>query len=349
MEVIDEVEKDQQDDVQISNGDDEVDEVVEHMPVDKEVQTGNFSNETYKSYKDNNSKILYYTGLPNWEIFKVVYDFVCPDLFQRSSLTTFQQLLLTLMRLRHNFSLQDLGYRFMVHSSTVSRVFHRVINVLFIKLKPLILWPERDILLATMPMCFRKHCPRCTVIIDCFEIFIERPSNQLAKAQTFSTYKHHNTVKYLIGVTLQGAISFVSEGWGGSVSDKHVTENCGLLNNLIPGDVILADRGFDISESVAAWAVTVTIPAFTKGKKQLSGIDVEQTRCIANVRIHVERVIGLLHQKYTILTETQPIDYVQSKNGNKPMLDKFVTVACAWTNLCDSVINTDQISHSLIV
>ena len=166
----------------------------------------------HKSYKDNDSKILYYTGLPNWEIFEVVYDFVCPDLFQRSSLTTFQQLLLTLMHLRHNFSLQDLGYRFLIHTSTVSRVFHHVINVLFIKLKPLILWPERDNLLATMPMCFRKHCPRCTVIIDCFEIFIERPSNQLAKAQTFSTYKHHNTVKYLIGVTPQGTISFISEG-----------------------------------------------------------------------------------------------------------------------------------------
>ena len=190
-------------------------------------------------------------------------------------------------------------------------------------------------------MCFCKHCPRCTVIIDCFEIFIERPSNQLAKAQTFSTYKHHNTVTYFIGVTPQGTISFISEGWGGRVSDKHVIESCGLLNNLIPGDVILADRGFDISESVAAWAVTVTLPAFIRGKKQLSGIDVEQTRRIANVHIHVERVIGLLWQKYKILTETQPIDYVQSKNGNKPMLDKFVTVACALTNLCDSVINTD--------
>ena len=110
-------------------------------------------------------------------------------------------------------------------------------------------------------MCFCKHCPRCTVIIDCFEIFIERPSNQLAKAQTFSTYKHHNTVTYFIGVTPQGTISFISEGWGGRVSDKHVIESCGLLNNLIPGDVILADRGFDISESVAAWAATVTLPA----------------------------------------------------------------------------------------
>ena len=35
--------------------------------------------------------------------------------------------------------------------------------------------------------------------------------------------------------------------------------------------------------------------AFTKGKKkQLSGIEVEQTRSIANVRIHVEQVIGNL-------------------------------------------------------
>jgi len=32
-----------------------------------------------------------------------------------------------------------------------------------------------------------------TVIIDCFEVFIERPINLLARAQTFSNYKHDNT------------------------------------------------------------------------------------------------------------------------------------------------------------
>ena len=89
----------------------------------------------------------------------------------------------------------------------------------------------------------------------------------------------------------------------------------GLLNRLLPGGVILADRGFDIQEMVAAWAMKVTIPAFNKGKKQLAGNDVEQTRRIANVRIHVERVIGLLRQKYLILSDTQPIDTVQSKEN----------------------------------
>ena len=83
---------------------------------------------------------------------------------------------------------------------------------------------------------------KTSVIIDCFEVFIDRPSNLLARAQTFSNYKHHNTVKVLIGITPQGTISFVSEAWGGRTSDKSLTENCGFLNNLVPGDLVLADR-----------------------------------------------------------------------------------------------------------
>ena len=67
----------------------------------------------------------------------------------------------------------------------------------------------------------------------------------------------------------------------------------------MPGDVVLADRGFDIAESVGFYCAEVKIPAFTKGKKQLSGADVESTRRIASVRIYVERVIGLIRNKYT--------------------------------------------------
>lgn len=67
---------------------------------------------------------------------------------------------------------------------------------------------------------------KVTVIIDCFEVFIERPTNLLARAQTFLSYKRHNTIKILIGITPQGSICYVSETWGGCTSDKFLTENC---------------------------------------------------------------------------------------------------------------------------
>lgn len=168
----------------------------------------------------------------------------------------------------------------------------------------------RDVLLKTMPMVFRKHHPHCVVIIDCFEVFIDRPTNLLAWAQTYSQYKHHNTVKYLIGITPQGTVSYISDGWGGRASDKYITEHCSLLTYLVPGDTILADRGFDISDSVGAYCSTLKMPAFTRGKSQLSGIEVEQTRKIANVWIHVERVIGNIRKKCSLLGDTQPIDFL---------------------------------------
>ena len=83
-----------------------------------------------------------------------------------------------------------------------------------------------------------------------------------------------------------------------------LTENCGLLDNLIPGDLVLSDRGFTVHESVQFHQAKLNIPAFTKGKDQLDSVDVEQTRKIATVRIHVKIIIGLLRPKYTILQQT---------------------------------------------
>ena len=82
---------------------------------------------------------------------------------------------------------------------------------------------------------------KVTVVIDCFEIFIEKPTNLLPRAQTFSNYKNHNTIKILIGITPQGTISYVSEAWGGGTSDKYLAENCGFLEYLIPRDMFITD------------------------------------------------------------------------------------------------------------
>ncbi|CAL9699712.1 unnamed protein product [Knipowitschia caucasica] len=250
--------------------------------------------------------------------------------------------MMVLMKLRLNLSQQDLGYRFKVSTSCVSNVFLGVVHVLFIRMRGFILWPDREDLQMSMPMEFRKNFGvKVSIIIDCFEIFIERPSNYLARAETWSNYKHHNTVKYLMGITPQGAVSFLSKGWGGRASDKHVTENCCLLSKLLPGDIVLADRGFDIKESVGLHCAEVKIPSFTRGKQQLSPLEIEATRNTAHSRIHVERVIGLVRNKYTILQHTIPIDYLHCPAGCVPTLDKIVTVCCALSNLCGSVVPFD--------
>ena len=136
------------------------------------------------TFKEDNDKVLFYTGLTNCKILFALFYFLHPHIaaIGHTSLSPFQQLLLTLMRLRLSLPVQDLGYRFGVHKSTVCRIFSSVLDVMFVLLKFLIIWPERDILRKTLPMDFRKHCPRCVVIIDCFEVFIDRPTDLLARA-----------------------------------------------------------------------------------------------------------------------------------------------------------------------
>jgi len=61
---------------------------------------------------------------------------------------------------------------------------------------------------------------------------------------------------------------------------------------------VLAHRGFDIiAESVSLKQASLHIAAFMRGKEQFSTLEIEETRSIANVHIHVERVIGCVRQK----------------------------------------------------
>ena len=54
-----------------------------------------------------------------------------------------------MIRLRLNLSGRDLGYRFGgISDSTVSRTFLHVVDVLYQRLKPLIIWPDRDVVVG---------------------------------------------------------------------------------------------------------------------------------------------------------------------------------------------------------
>lgn len=129
---------------------------------------------------------------------------------RRVKLNYFDQFFLTLMKLKLNVRLQDLAYRFEIALSIASKYFSFWIHSLYACLVPaLICWPKRENLRTTLPFCFRDKFGKCNCIIDCFEIYIDRPIQIKERASTYSNYKSHNTAKYLIGIAPEGYISFM--------------------------------------------------------------------------------------------------------------------------------------------
>ena len=93
---------------------------------------------------------------------------------------------------------------------------------------------------------FREKYPTTICIMDASEICIETPTDLHLQSSTGSSYKHHNTAKFLIACTPNGAVSFVPNLLMGSISYKELTQKSGLLQLLkdVPGSSVTADRGF---------------------------------------------------------------------------------------------------------
>lgn len=52
----------------------------------------------------------------------------------------------------------------------------------------------------------------------------------------------------MIGITPSDAVSFFYNLFGGSISDRKLTSQCGLLELLEAEDSVMADKGFTIAD-----------------------------------------------------------------------------------------------------
>ena len=133
------------------------------------------------------------------------------------------------------------------------------------------------------------------------------------------------------GITLVGAISFLSLGWGGRVSDQQkITKESSFYNIVSMGDCILADQGFSMKEELSALGATLKILSFVKGKKQLSGGEVDTSRQLSSVWIHVEHVIGRI-KKFRLLQTMLPLTQADQ-------LDDIMVIACGLVNTNNSAV-----------
>ncbi|CAN7980211.1 unnamed protein product, partial [Ixodes pacificus] len=251
--------------------------------------------------------VQFYTGLPSLILFSLIVQLVHDGTkYLPRAVSLGDAVLMVLAKLRLALLNRDLAFRFNVSEATVAQIMVNFIPVLAKTFSKFIVWPTRPNIARTMPTIVRRYYPRCRIIVDCSECRIQRPLNFTARSQTYSHYKSTNTIKFLIGVTPCGAVSFISKAWAGRVSDKKLTQKSGLLDKLEPGDTVLADRGFLIQEDIGRVGARLVVPAYTRGKRQLSAQEVETARQMSKIRIHVERAIGRI-KVFRILQDRLPI------------------------------------------
>ena len=186
------------------------------------------------------------------------------------------------------FLQNDLACRFNVEQSSVSRIVNQWIPMLKIQLKSLIRWPQTTIGPTVHPYNF---LPNAEAIIDGTEIFMQRPSNMATQKSSYSDYKSHTTVKYLVGIdTFTGVFVYILSGCSGNSSDRFTVEHSGLMDELKFGQRILADKGYNAQDLFVQKQCFLTIPSFLS-QGHLATQEGQQSWTIASARIRVENAI----------------------------------------------------------
>ena len=125
-----------------------------------------------------------------------------------------------------------------------------------------------DQVVTTLPTSFCNKYQTTCAIIDVTEIFLETPRDLHLQSSTWSSYKSHNTGKIPVGCTPNGAITYVSPMYVGSISDVELTHVCGFLDKLEGkhGILVMADTGLTIKDMVSDIGIELNIPSFLEAR-----------------------------------------------------------------------------------
>ncbi len=234
------------------------------------------------------------------------------------------QFLLVLMRLQLELLTHDLAQRFNISVGTCSTIFSTWIRFLSSTLADALLtWLPPDVITSNLPEMFKKGHRKTRCIIDCSEIFIERPKSLDVQAATWSDYKKHNTVKFLIAISPTGYIMFLSDCYGGRTSDQYICQNSTFYNKLEYGDEIMANQGFQMKEDLLHHYCTLSIHPGTCAKSQMTANECKTTKEVANLCIH--RAINRL-KTFRILKNILPLTLL-------PYVDDIVHTCATLCNI----------------
>lgn len=317
---------------------------------------------TAEDIRNNDSKTRFYTGFRNWGTFWLLFQILLNNhgadrlkfwdgekksmddpssrKYQKSAasskpgrqrrLRPEDEYFMVWLRLRHDIRQEMLGDMFKISVKSVSRILNTWINFLYDHFKGLIAWPTREQILMNLPRHF-SETGLVRTVLDATEIFCEKPSSLTAQSLTWSDYKSHNTMKLVIGVAPNGFVNFVSKLWGGRASDRLIVhkDGDGFIPLLEPGDIVMADKGFTISDLLPA-DVGLNMPPFVSKSKQMTQSELTATQKSASPRIVVEMKMEQI-KNYRILQNVFDLSEAH-------LAEQIVMICVASTNLLEPLL-----------
>lgn len=175
---------------------------------------------TLENIRSDSKLMKFYTGFVNYETFIALFDYLQPKAEAmkywngRNSvggkhytcgkksehvLSKLDEFVMIMVRLRLGLLLKDLAARFGISESSCSKIFFTTwINFLYFELTAMCQYTSKEKTLETMPKQFHNFPCTC-VIIDCTEIFTQRPSSLETQRQTFSNISTITHLNFLLG------------------------------------------------------------------------------------------------------------------------------------------------------
>ncbi|XP_026285706.2 uncharacterized protein LOC113211529 [Frankliniella occidentalis] len=289
------------------------------------------------SLTSSDEKLFSTTGLPSVEFLDTVviyFDKIAPENPRKPfHLSSRDRILLCMMKIKLALHFSTLGVFFEKSVQNVCNYFYDTVKVLAQLFKCFVKWQSKDIILNNMPKCF-SYFTNTRVVLDCFELYVEKPKCVRCRVRLYSQYKKNYTVKVLLGVSPGGAITKVSKAYGGRASDKFITSDSGLYELCEFGDAIMVDKGFAIEDECQKYLLTMIRPPFLRQKGKFTRAEAVQCAKIARARVHVERVIQRIRE------------YSMLKNKLQwrltPYIDDVLMIVCALVNLSPPVLADDK-------
>lgn len=242
-------------------------------------------------------------------------------------------ILMCLKKIKLNNSFRELSDDFSVSPTYASKIFLKNIPLIASLMRAFLVALDKDSIKKKLPMAFRHKYYNVSCIIDCLEIEIQKPSKALNQSLSWSEYKKANTIKYLVSCTPNGLVNYISPGYGGRITDTCLVESCDFIKCLQPGMCVMADRGFKhVEQYLRKQGVHLVRPPSVATGTKLSKHEARETKQIASLRIHVERVIRRLRE-FSMLKPHACVNLNLVK-----VLDDVITIACGLINLQDSLI-----------